>query len=53
VELKWNRLEEDQESTVDGWEDETIRRRKDFLISIPSYSDCWLLKSTYFFLFWI
>jgi DNA-directed RNA polymerase beta' subunit len=32
VELKWNRLEEDQESTVDGWEDETIRRRKDFLV---------------------
>jgi DNA-directed RNA polymerase subunit beta' len=25
-------LEEDQESTVDGWEDETIRRRKDFLV---------------------
>jgi DNA-directed RNA polymerase subunit beta' len=32
VELKWNILEEDQESTVDGWEDETIRRRKDFLV---------------------
>jgi DNA-directed RNA polymerase subunit beta' len=32
VELNWNRLEEDQESTVDGWEDETIRRRKDFLV---------------------
>jgi DNA-directed RNA polymerase subunit beta' len=32
VELKWNRLEEDQKSTVDGWEDETIRRRQDFLV---------------------
>nr|YP_009524101.1 RNA polymerase beta subunit [Pinus wangii]AXR86042.1 RNA polymerase beta subunit [Pinus wangii] len=32
VELKWNRLEENQESTVDRWEDEKIRRRKDFLV---------------------
>ena len=32
VELKWNRLEQNQEYTVDRWEDEKIRRRKDFLV---------------------
>lgn len=30
VELKWNRLEENQESTVDRWEDEKLEEERIF-----------------------